>query len=65
MAGIRLCLKWLSQVARYYVVWSQSSHQEVSGTGFENLGLFQRPCGVLLPGAFSFWADYLLKGLSL
>jgi hypothetical protein len=29
MAGIRLCLKWLSQRARHYVVWSQSSHQEV------------------------------------
>jgi hypothetical protein len=29
MAGVRLCLKWLSQIARYYVVWSQSSHQEV------------------------------------
>jgi hypothetical protein len=33
MAGLRLCLKWLLQTAGYYVVWSQSSHQEVSRTG--------------------------------
>jgi hypothetical protein len=50
MAGLRLCLKWLSRAAGHYVVWSQSSHQEVWGSGFI-LPRFQGcPCGAFAPG---------------
>lgn len=52
VAGLRLCLKWLLTQPLNYVVWSQSSHQEVKGSRPDMPGSGDAPAELSLWGAF-------------